>query len=163
MIRVLFMIAVLMLTLAGCKANHQQDVDAYRSILDEGTPEPELAPDGTLSLYTALAMANRSSESLAINGEAFARSILDRRRTVAAFYPSVDFAPRYSVRDRQGGGGVDADLDLSITADLTVFNGLQNVNSYWRDVYLVERQRSLLQRVWETSINGGLTWTTVTN
>jgi outer membrane protein TolC len=149
-----------LLSVAGCKVDPQPDVDAYRRILNDGTAEPQLGSDGALSLRAAVAMANRSSESLAIDGESYVRSVQDRRRAVSAFFPTVDFAPRYNWREKTSGsasdstggtstdngksGGVDADLDVIVEGNLTVFDGLRNVNTYWRDVYLVERQRDLL-------------------
>lgn len=175
--------AIVALLLAGCNVDPKPDVDAYRRILDENTAEPKLGPDGSLSLRAAVAMANRSSEDLAIDGEAYVRAVQDRRRAVSTFWPTVAFSPRYNFREKTGGsvtvsdttnggagtgggsggvnigngnggksGGVDADLDLIVGGDLTVFDGLRNVNAYWRDVYLVERQRNLLLESQESLI-----------
>jgi outer membrane protein TolC len=138
------------LGLVGCKVNHEQDVTAYRHVLDDDAIEPRLDADGSLSLKTALALANRANESLALEGEAYVRVLLEKRRAVASFFPTVDLAPSYSVRERQGGGGIDADLDVPIESELTVFDGLRNVNTYWRQVYLIERQRDLLLEAQES-------------
>jgi outer membrane protein TolC len=183
MLGVLCMLALLLVV--GCKVDQQKDIASYRTILDSGTAEPTLGPDGSLSLHTAVAMANRSSESLAVDGEAYLRAVLDRRRAVASFYPTLDLAPRYNFREKTGGsvtvsdttnggtgtgtggvnvgngsagnsggrsGGVDADLDVILRGELNVFDGLRNVNTYWRNVYLVERQRSLLLEAQEALV-----------
>ena len=92
----------------------------YRRVLDENTIEPTLGTDGSLSLVNALAMANRANETLAIEGEAYVRTILDKRRAVASFFPTLDLAPSYAFRERSGGGGADGDLDVSIDGDLTM-------------------------------------------
>jgi len=54
--------------------------------------------------------------------------------------------PTYELQDAvgQASSDVDANLDIPLDADLVVFDGLRNVNGYWRDTYLVDRQRLLL-------------------
>ncbi|MFT3784879.1 MAG: TolC family protein [Tepidisphaeraceae bacterium] len=129
-----------------------------RTVLQTGTRPPTLPRDGTLGLSDAFALANVGSETIAIEGEAYIRSVVQKRRAVSAFLPAVDLNPSYGVRNggsATGGNGsssggsnssgkYDANLDIPIDLDLVVFDGMQNVNSYWRDVYLVERQRQLL-------------------
>lgn len=162
--------------LAGCRANAERDVASYREILDRDTPVVEIGD--SLSLAEAFALANRNSETLSIEGEAYVRAITDKRRAVAAFLPTVDVRPSYSIREKVAGagggvvvggggsgggvvvggdgsdagssGGYDADLNIPITATWVVFDGLRNVNAYWRDVYLVQRQREQLLEIQES-------------
>ena len=47
-------------------------------------------------------------------------------------------------------GGIDADLNVPIDARIVLFDGNQNVNRYWQNVYLVEQQREQLLEAQET-------------
>lgn len=131
--------------LAGCARNeHAKDPAKYRAILDIGTRKVEFVEGQPLSISDAMALANQANESLGIEGEAYVRAILDKRRSVAAFLPTVGLNPSYRIREGEDGGGYDADLDIPVDLDLVLFDGNQNINSYWRDVYLIERQRDRL-------------------
>lgn len=136
--------AILVALAAGCAPDTSKEPQRYREILDTDTRAVSYVEGQPLSLVDALALANRTSESLALEGEAYLRSIYDKRRAVADLLPSAALAPTYRVREREGGGGYDADLDIPIDAEFVVFDGNRNVNSYWRDVYLIERQRDRL-------------------
>lgn len=137
--------AILLLLLAlGCAHEPPRDEHRYREILDARTPEIPFEEGQALSLVQTLALANRSSETLGIEGELYLRSIYDKRRAVAAILPGVELAPTWRVREGSEGGGYDADLDVPVQAELVVFDANQNINAYWRDVYLIERQRERL-------------------
>lgn len=136
---------------AGCVHHDpKKDSESYREILDTGTRDIQFTSGQPLSVNDAMALANRANESLSIEGEAYVRAILDKRRSVAAMLPSVDLNPGYSLRERSTGGGYDADLDIPIDLSFVVFDGNQNINSYWRDVYLIERQRNQLLEAQES-------------
>ena len=153
-----FVIAAAAILLTGCHVDTQKEVDAVRDVLQSGTRSPTLPRDGSLGLSDAFALANVGSEAIAIEGEAYVRSVVQKRRAVSVFVPTVGLNPSYGIRNGTGtvsssgnviGGSsgnskYDANLDIPIDLDLVVFDGMQNVNSYWRDVYLVERQRQLL-------------------
>lgn len=139
-------LALLLLSIAvGCAGDsHQKDQQQYRKLLDAGLSEVNYVPPEPLTLDQAMLVANKSSESLAIEGEAFVRAVLQKRRSVSAFFPEVGLNPSYRARQRESGGGMDADLDIPIDARIVLFDGQQNINSYWRDVYLIERQQDRL-------------------
>lgn len=166
------------LALAGCAKHAEKDVATYRDVLDRGARPAPVEVGPSLSLGEAFALANANNESLAVEGEALVRAITDKRRAVAAFLPTVDARPAYNIREKTsagggivigdgtggtgggtvvggdsgsgGSGGYDADLNIPITATWVVFDGLRNVNAYWRDVYLVERQRERLLEAQES-------------
>jgi len=141
--------------LVGCATDQGRDVESINRVLREGTRSFKATStrpiDGMLSLRDALSTANERSETLSLEGEALIRAVVQRRRAVSAFLPGVGLNPTYQVRDtgQDGSDSTDSNLDVPIDADLVVFDGLRNVNSYWRDVYLVERQRQLLLDVQE--------------
>ncbi len=135
-------VAVVLIGVVGC-AKPERDVALYRQIVDEDVRFAKVPTDGVLTLTDALALANRLNESIGIEGEQYVRSIVARRRAVAGFLPTVSFAPRWSVAQTSG-SDYDANLDAPLSLDWTLFDGGQTSNRYWREVYLVERQRDRL-------------------
>lgn len=177
-------LAVGAMALAGCETQAKRDAErdprVYQSVL--ATPATRPTIGDALSLDEAVALANYANESLAIEGESLVRAMLDRRRAVADFLPSVTGSASYNIRERvagSSGGGIvsgggtgtggsvvvgggdddgsssngsdyDADFNVPIDARWVLFDGLRNVNAYWRNVYLVERERENLLEVQET-------------
>ena len=141
---------LLLLLVIGC-AKPQRDVAAVNSILRDGVIPTTLPADNTLTLRQALVLANSYSDSLNLQGEQLVLAAVQRRRAVAAFLPTVGLNPEYSVREATGNssGTADANLDVPVDADLVVFDGMQNVNGYWRDTYLVDREKFRLLDVQE--------------
>lgn len=138
------LIILALAAIVGCSNTPPRDENRYREMLDSNTREVWFADGQPLSLADALALANRANESLALEGEAYLRGIYDKRRAVAAMLPSATLSPEYRIRESADGGDYDADLDIPIDAEFVIFDGNQNINAYWRDVYLIERQRERL-------------------
>lgn len=143
------LVALGLATLAGC-AQPARDVQAYRRVLDEGTRTPGVPVDGMLGLRDALALANRLNETLDLQGERYVRALIERRRAVAAFLPTLSFEPRWRVDSSENDSGYDSDLDAPFAMDWTLFDGGQNVNRYWREVHLVEAERDRLLETQES-------------
>jgi outer membrane protein TolC len=142
---------------AGCvgeaACDGQRDVAMYRAPLDTGIAPPTTQPVGkSLSLRDAMRRANFSNEQLAQQGEQLVRAIADKRRSVAALLPAVDLAPSLSVREATGRTSASTDVDVDFPLELrwTLFDGGQNVNAFWRDVYRVEAQRESLLEAQES-------------
>jgi outer membrane protein len=127
------------------------EVATYREVVELPATQPVVhAPGRALGLRDALLLANRHNEDLNIEGEAYLRSIVDRRRAVANFLPTVDLVPSYTRRDFEptagvgsGGGGKD-NFDVTLGIDYTLFEGFRNVNAYWRDTFTIRQQRNRL-------------------
>lgn len=133
------------LVVVGCAFDSPpKDARHYQDLLNTGLPAVSYRAPDPLRLETAMLLANQASESLAIEGESYVRAVLKKRRSIAAFLPEVGINPEYRIRESASGGGYDADLDIPVDARLVIFDGNQNVNAYWRDVYLVERERDQL-------------------
>lgn len=114
--------AAALVLLAGCAVDEAADVRSYRDVLDAGvagTPEPP-APGKPLDLATAMRLANARDERLAIEGEAYVRSLLARERAATAFLPRVDLSPAYFLRDSTSGGGTRNGFDLPVDASIDV-------------------------------------------
>ncbi len=131
----------------GCAVDQSKAVRTYRDQIDLTAPatQSSLAP---VSLAQALRLANARNEQLSIQGEAFYRAINDRKRSVAGFLPTVSVIPNYLVSGGGGSGGSggndDSRFTFSAGLNVNLFNGLQDVNGYWRDTFLIEQQRQTL-------------------
>ena len=133
---------------AGCAISQTAEVAEYRALLD--LPAPRQAPAEPLTLREALLLANASNETLSARGEQFLRALIDRRRTAAAFAPTVRLVGAAIRRDPLpdvGGEPIEGD-ETSAAADgeLTwnLFNGMRDVNRYWGDQFRIDRQRNIL-------------------
>ncbi len=139
-----------LLALAGCAVDQDQEVAFYRSVVD--LEAPPLVEGEPVSLRHAMLLANRANENLSIEGEAFLRSLIARRRAAANFMPSVDLIASYVRRDETGGGagggggGARGDESFQLAGDLNwaLFQGFRNVNAYWRDTWIIEERRNNL-------------------
>ena len=123
---------------AGCAVDQAEEVRAYRQILDIDAPLP--ADDAPLSLRAALLAANRRNEQLDIEGEQYLRTLIDQRRAVAEFLPTVDLTGRHVRRDGAG-GSQNRTFDLSADLSINVFNGMRDLHRYWRDTFRIAQQR----------------------
>jgi len=82
---------------SGCRVNQEKEVQTYRSVLDGGAAAKPAtySPDEPLSLERALELVNRHNERLAIRGEDYLQALINKDRAVAAFLPTVSFAPSH--------------------------------------------------------------------
>src|SRR5690606_34603862 len=87
---------------AGCQVDQAEEVRQYRRIVD--LEQVEVVESQPLSLRDALLLSNQQYEELDIEGEAYLRTIITRKRTVANFLPTVSLGGRYSIRDSVDGG-----------------------------------------------------------
>jgi outer membrane protein TolC len=89
--------AVLAALLAvGCTVDNAKETATWRRHLDEHVPPaPALEPGQVLTLQQALAMANARSEQLALSGENYLQSLIDKDRAVSALLPSISLAPMH--------------------------------------------------------------------
>jgi outer membrane protein TolC len=142
------LLLAMLLLAAGCAVDQQREVRTYRNEVDLDAREP-FDPSRPLSLRQALLLANEWNEDLSIEGEAYLRSIIERRRAIANFLPTLDLSPRYSVRENTG-SGENTTLDAPLELRLNLFNGFRDAHAYWRDTYLIERQRQTLLSAQET-------------
>lgn len=95
---------------SGCTVNQAVEVDRYESVLRLDGPPVAFRAGQTLSLREALALANQHNEDLGLEGEQFLRALVNRRRAVANFLPTLDLVPVFSFRDEAGGGGTGSSV-----------------------------------------------------
>jgi outer membrane protein len=142
----------------GCAVDQKKEVATYRKVVDIPTTAP--AADFTggqpLTVRRAMLLANASNEQLSIEGENYLQSLIDRRRAVAAFLPTVSLAPRYVFRERTGGGGSGDEedrggssqdhrtLDLPVNTTANLFNGFGDVARLRNARLTIAQRRALL-------------------
>lgn len=159
---------------AGC-LSQKRDVARYRDVLDRGAPPvPTSQPGETLSLTQAMSLANQYNEQIAISGENYVQSLVNRDQAISAFLPTLAIsntdtwqnppvisAPsNLSAANQQllsGLSGAFSSLipperivDVPIQGQITVFNGFRNVSQFRQAGYNINRQRNLLLNLQET-------------
>jgi len=90
----------LALLAAGCKVDQKKEVAEYRKLLDATVPAPTTRPADRLTLEYSLRAANQVSEQLGITGEDYLQSLILKNRATAAFLPTVQFQPSWTVEQR---------------------------------------------------------------
>ena len=157
------LLAATALLVAGCKVDQAKEVATYRKVIDLAAPKYE--PGQPLSLRDTLLLANQNNETLSIEGEDYLQELINRRRAVAEFLPTVDLVGAYAFRDSTNGNGDnddgngdngngnnnsnDENFDVSADLNLNLFNGFRDVNRFRRDTFLIEQERNDLLAVQE--------------
>ncbi len=119
-------LALVVLAFGGCAVDQKKEVAAWRSVLDAGAPPAVTRGENdALSLEQALVLVNRHNERLAMQGENYLQSLIDKDRAVAAFLPTVSFAPSYLREEKTGiPGALDVAppevVDVPVEAGLAV-------------------------------------------
>jgi outer membrane protein TolC len=161
-------VAGAVLALIGCAGDPRKDVEAYRRVLDvgvEGPVEPLRAGE-PLTLVRALLLANQDNEGLAVRGEDYVQALVNKKRAVAGFLPTIAFVPSYTVVDNadapartdDGGSGravgtiggfkVVGDtlrrFEAPVTGTINLFNGFRDKAALEAAVSRIEERRLLL-------------------
>ncbi len=81
----------------GCAVNQERDVQRYRNVLDAGKSETfaRFHSEDPLALMDALRLANAQNEQLAMAGENYLQTLIDKDRAFAAFLPTISLAPTF--------------------------------------------------------------------
>jgi len=145
-----------MLGLTGCVPDYRKETAAYRSVLGDNPESPPFDPASPLSLADALRLARNHNEQLAIKGEQYLQALIDKDRAVAAFLPTVSFAPNYLLQPEThiGGGALGPGplisqfvpphaLDLPFRAGMS-FNLVGDAANIKRASLTAQQQRDLL-------------------
>ncbi len=88
--------------LSGCAVNQEKEISKYRDVLNKSSrqaPKP-LEPNQPLTLVTAMEMANWHNEQLAMKGEQYLQSLIDKDRAVSNFLPEIAFVPTYTQQQK---------------------------------------------------------------
>lgn len=131
----------------GCATNQEKDVSQYRDALDLGE-RPDFRAGEPLSLQTVVLLTNAANERLSIEGENYLQAIIDRKRSVASFLPTLDLVPAFTFRDATSttapGLSEKTLLDAPLSGQVTLFDGLRNLNQLKASDLTIEQRLWLL-------------------
>ncbi len=140
------------LLLAGCGVDQEKEVATYRDVLGATPAAARLEPNAPLTLTEALERANAHNEQLAIKGEEYLQALIDKKRAVAGFLPTVSLAPTYTRQEHVTIPGAPSFFDqvvLPHTFDVPVASQMnvnvpQNLARLRASEATAAQQRSLL-------------------
>lgn len=154
--RQLFIVALLALGLvAGCKIDQEAEVRTYRKVVDLPTTRPADIAIGEMTLLEALQLANQQNERLSIEGENYLQAMINRKRALATFLPTVNLTGSYGLDDNGGAGQQNHALDAAAVGNINLFNGFSDqarlrvadLTIQQRNYLLLDVQESLLSDV----------------
>jgi outer membrane protein len=134
------------IVLGGCHPDQAKDIKAYRDVYAVQGDDKPIEPNQPLSLRHALILANGRNEQLPIAGENYLRALIDRKRAVANFLPTLDLGATYAALDRGNlaPGASDHQFDTFGTANINVFNGGSDVANLKSKEATIAQQKQLL-------------------
>lgn len=154
-----FSIALTGAFLCGCKVDQQKEVERYQSVLHANllSNEKPFLPGEAMTLRQALDLSNRQNERLAVEGENYVQALVERKRAAAAFQPTVNLAPIYSVQqnvnsnanNNANNNNNNSYFDAPLSGQINLFNGFSDVARSNRTAETAERQRNLLLNLQE--------------
>ena len=135
----------------GCTPREAKEVAVYRDLLDAGLDRSKIvASSSALDVTESMALASVGNESLAIEGETYLQSLLDRRRAAATFLPTLSLAPSYIWADDTGSSNRDANgINTPLALGMAV-NPVRDVAALRASGATVEERRALLLNFQDT-------------
>jgi outer membrane protein len=159
---------VLFSSIAGC-VDQKVEVGRYRRILDQdaGDPTPPLQRGEELTLLRALRLANQDNERLAIRGEDYVQSLVDKDRAFSNFLPTITLQPNYTITHNPNAGATQTDangvarpvgtsggfkavgrtlrrFEVPVIGSGNLFRGFRDLAQLRASDYTIEQQRQLL-------------------
>jgi outer membrane protein len=156
--------AAVMTVGAGCKVDQAKEVAAYRNVVDISSPAatqpaPTTQPDAArpVTLAEAMLLANQHNERLSIEGENYLQALINKKRAVAGFLPTVALGPSYTLSEGNGsanggsggrgsnvGGFATGSTDVPVTGSINLFNGFSDVARLQSTEFTIDQRRALL-------------------
>jgi len=144
--RALLLATAATMSLLGCVPRESTEVAVYRSLLDDGLDSAALTmPGAEVGVADVMVLATVGNESLAIEGEEYLQSLINRRRAAAVFLPTLSLAPSYTWRDSTSGdsSGDEDGFDTPLRLGAAV-SPVRDVAVLKETGSTVEQQRALL-------------------
>ena len=138
--------ALLSLTLlSGCQIDQAKEIEQYRKILDARVAAAggEFDPAAPLTVKRSLLLANQLNESLASTGEDYLQALIEHKRTLATFLPTLDFGPTLTMADKVTSGR-NPTLNASFGAGYSNFNAWKQLAESAQAATTAEQRRFLL-------------------
>ena len=143
-----------LLSAAGCAVDQKKEVDLYRRELDGPTPPPPVVLNAgeALTLARAMALANQNNETLAISGEGYVQSLIDKVRAASGFLPTVSASASHSISRSDSLSGQERtghSTGATLRGSVSILD-LKNFSDVKRAAATAEQQRLLLLNLQET-------------
>lgn len=135
---------------AGCKVDQEAEVRTYRKVVDLPATRPAEIATGQVTLLHALQLANQLNERLSIEGENYLQAVINRKRAVAAFLPTIDLTGGYGLDENVGGGQPNHTLDAAAVGSINLFNGFSDQARLRVADLTIEQRKYLLLDVQES-------------
>lgn len=141
--------------LGGCAVDQRREVEAYRGVTDIETP-PAVTAGQSLSLEQAVRLTNAYNERLAIEGENYLQSMIERQRRSASLLPTLDLFGNVNLREHTGANVSSnnngnnssnnrvVSFDGGFSAQYTFLTGMSDLNSVKATEADIRRRRWLL-------------------
>jgi outer membrane protein TolC len=134
--------------LTACQVDQDAEVARYRSILDahvaaSGGPREDYDAKSALPFKHALQLANQYNEALASTGEDYLQAIIEHKRTLATFLPTIDFGPQFVIADKVS-SGPNPTLNAGFSAGYSNFNAWKQLAESAQTAITAEQKRELL-------------------
>jgi outer membrane protein TolC len=145
----------LWLALGACTVDQKKEVSLYRDVLDAGldveAASSSLESKERLGAIDVMTLASLRNETLALEGETYLQALIEQRRAVARFLPTITLAPSYSWRDQPGGGGfgVTSAFNTSIDAEVAI-SPVRDLANLRQAGATAQEQRALLLNFQDT-------------
>lgn len=95
-------VAMLVILLVGCGISQKREMEIYQSVLEAGqiAPSEVFNPTDPLTLQEALGIANTHNETLALSGENYLQTLINKDRAFARFLPTIVFTPSFMRQEK---------------------------------------------------------------
>lgn len=135
------------IALAACEVDQTKEIGVYREVIDADLPPKlrEFADDSSLSLAEALVMAARENERLSLTGENYLQAVIEKKRVLANFLPTVSLAPAFTKVDVANSAfSPDEYIDLPFRTGYANFNAPRDIAKFDSSKFTIEERRALL-------------------
>jgi outer membrane protein len=132
---------------AGCHPDQAKAVKTYRDVYAVPGDDSAAEPNQPLPLRKALLLANGRNEQLAIAGENYLQALIDRKRAVANFLPTLSLGAEHTqtATDNLSPGTASHQTNTFASARMNVFNGGSDIaNLKAKDATIAQQKQLLL-------------------
>lgn len=144
--------ALIVLCATGCAIDQKQEVSIYRQVIDQNKPAGvHIEPDQVVTLTDALKLANQNEEKLSLQGETYLQALIAKDLAFAAFLPTVNLSPSYSVTGvKSSTNQFSHEVSVPVSGSINVFNGFRDWHSLQAADATIEQQKQLVLDVQQT-------------
>lgn len=135
------------MVIAACAVDQDKEVRVYRDVIEEDLPSGprEFSESQRLTLAEALAMAARENERLDLAGENYLQALIDKKRVLANFLPTVSLAPSFTKVDIANSAfSPDEFSDVPFRTGYANFNAPRDIAKFDSSRFTIDERRALL-------------------